>query len=81
MKADYKTLYRQALRGTGRIDEWEPFVKSLRDSPYEYTYYIKSYLLPMIVKKRRNGQISNVNSKDMTLDKLKGTYEGEVDEN
>ena len=70
----------QALSGTGRLDELESLVKSLRDSPYEYTYYIKGYLLPMIDKKRKNGQLSNVQGKTMVATGLKGTYEGEVDE-
>ena len=55
LKSDHKAVYKQALRGTGRFDEWEPFVKTLRDNPHEYTYYIKGYLLPMIERKRRSG--------------------------
>ena len=67
------------------MDEWQTFVMSLRDNPEEYTEYIRGYLLPMIEKKRRNGELTHVNDRKMTLSihayAIKGHYSGEVDEN
>ena len=78
-------MYKQALKGTGRMDEWKQFLLSLRDNPWEYKEYITGYLLPMIEKKRRNGELKHVNDRKMTLSMgsyaLEGHYSGEVDEN
>ena len=55
-------MYKQALKDLGKLDEWgrEPYYKTLRDSPYEYTYFVEHCLLPSLEEKRNNKQLSKI---------------------